>query len=151
MKYSEVVGTGFYNIKLSAMMAELVDIHFAGASHHLFRYREAERDALELVDFHLIRHRAHLRHLMNIVYKYGNFNYAIDSSLRDMDERESWNPDKHPIPDPCMFNSMLPDVRYQLGLPHSLCDEFLHDLRPPATAIEPNRKAIPRLRLVANS
>ena len=151
MKYSEIVGSGFYNIQLSPMMGQLVDIYFAGASHHLFRYREAERKALELVDFHLTRHRAHLRHLMNIVYKYGNFSCAIDSSLRDMDARESWDPDRYPIPDPYMFNSMFPDPRYQLGFSHSLCDGYLQDLKPPVAAVELNRKAYPRLRIVANS
>jgi len=135
MKYSDIVGSGFYNIKLSQKMSEFLDVYFSGASHHLFRCLEAEVKNDAFVDFHMKIHESHLRHLMNIVYKYGDFSCSKDLSLREMDKRESWNPDKYPLPDPNMFDSMFPDARYSIGEYHLLCDRYLKNL------IMPTKKA----------
>lgn len=141
MKYSEIVGKGFYNIELSTKHQRLVDIYFSGASHHLYRYNEAVDQRPELVQFHLERHKAHLRHLMEIVYLYGNFSCAYDYSLRDMDYKESWNPDMVHMPDPDMFSRMLPDARYAVGEFHPF-DLNLKNLEPPATKVDTRVRAI---------
>lgn len=132
MKYSQIVGEGFYKIKLSQKLSGLLDVYFAGASHHLFRYLEAKNETSHFAEFHLAMHKAHLRHLMELVYKNGDFTNSEDPSFRHMDEKESWNPDQFSLPDPNMFDLMLPDVRYLLGEAHLLCDRYLKNLKPPA-------------------
>lgn len=147
MKYSEIVGKGFYNIQLPAKMQFAIDVHFSGASHHLYRYREAMDTSPQWASFHLERHKAHLRHLMEIVYEYGDFSNAYDYSLRDMDEKESWNPDLVEIPDPEMFGMMLPDARFAVSEAHPY-DLNLKNLRP-AQSKSPSKKI--KFWLIANS
>ena len=125
-----------------------MDFHFAGASHHLFRFREASSVSLDSAAFHLQRHKAHLRHMMQVIYRHGDFENAEDPSMMDMDLRESWNPDMNPIPDRSMFNSMLPDVRYQMGQNHPY-DVLLRNLAPPVEISKGS--ASPRLRVAGSS
>lgn len=124
MRYSEIIGKGFYRIALSPDHYMLLDVHFSGASHHLYRFREAFKTDPSKARFHLDLHRAHLRNLMEIVHDHGRFDFAKDASGRKMDQASSWDPEFHPTPDPDMFGSMLPDMRYELGLNHPY-DQFI--------------------------
>lgn len=135
MRYSEIVGSACYGIRLSPEDYELVDIHFSGAAHHFYRWKEiADKDA-QLAEFHIRLHRAHLRHLMSLIYERGDFAYALDPTLCDMDEKDSWNPDLRCIPDPEMFDDMSPDPAVLAGQKH-LLDRYLKDKKAPITAPE---------------
>ncbi len=133
MRFSEVVGKGFYNIKVAAKDAELLDVHFSGACHHRGRWLQAE--GVGVADFHFSRYQAHLCHLMEIIYQRGDFSCATDESNNNRDEREAWNPDRVPIPDPEMFDDLLPDARYPLGIPHDL-DSYLTHMRGPVEILK---------------
>lgn len=117
LKYSEILGDVFYKIRLSAADADLLDQHFQGAAHHLWRYREAEPES-EVEQFHLRLHRMHLVQLMKIVYLRGDFCQAVDPTPLGLNRREAWNPDYNPLPDEEMFNEMWADGRYELGAEH---------------------------------
>ena len=124
LRYSEILGPYFYHISLTAEDKDMVDTFFTASSHHLNRLKEAitKEDRY----FHLSYHRAHLRKMMLIVYERGDFSKAIDESNRDLDRRETWNPEWTTIPDPNMFRKMLPNVFYPVGVAHP-ADMYLHD------------------------
>lgn len=63
------------------------------------------------------------------VFTEGNFESAIDPSGNGLYLRESWDPFSLALPDEKMFDSMKPDVRYPLGVPHA-SDQFTFDLVP---------------------
>ncbi len=134
MRYSQVLGPAFYQIHLSREDRDLVDVHFTAAAHHYWRYREAcgNGDAERL---HLSRHRAHLRALMAIVFLRGDFWQAKDPSFRGLEQRASWNPDSVHVPDPAMFDEMVPDPRYAVGEGHSsdIYLKILEDLESQVT------------------
>lgn len=123
LRYSDILGTYFYNIQLSDDDRDMVDTHFTGAAHHLSRFKEAATK--EEKYFHLSRHRIHLRLMMGIIYERGDFSKAKDTSNRDLEHRETWNPMWTTMPDEKMFSKMLPDWRYPLGIPHC-SDQYLH-------------------------
>ena len=123
LRYSDVVGPYFYNIVLVNDDKDLVDTHFTGAAHHLKRFHEAKTSAHKY--FHLTRHRIHLCLMMGIIYMRGDFSQATDSSNRDLDFKETWNPIHTIMPDPGMFNKMTPDWRFVLGEAH-VADYYLH-------------------------
>jgi hypothetical protein len=129
LKYSDILGSWFYNISLSQADCELADIYFFGAAHHFYRWKQALHTSFE--EFHLSRHRAHLRHLVDLVYRRGDFTKAYDPSFMDLDLRESWDPEMLPMPHPEMFNSQSADERFQLGRPHGF-DVYLTSLKPNA-------------------
>lgn len=136
MRYSHIVGKGFYRISLTPQDYKLLDIHFSGASHHLYRCKEAmATKQLDLAKLHSELHRKHLNALMTIVHDRGGFTFAKDDSGRNMDVKESWDMHLNSTPDPDMFNSMLPDMRHQLGENHYY-DQYLqplvrsHEFRP---------------------
>ena len=123
LRYSDIVGAFFYQIGLSEIENDLLDTHFTGAAHHLVRFHEAhdEKDKT----FHLVRHRSHLRLMMLIVFKKGDFTNAQDPSNRGLERRQIWNPDFTLMPDQNMFRKMLPDWRFALGQAHC-SDHYLH-------------------------
>lgn len=125
LRYSEILGTLFYGIKLSPADCDLIDTHFTGAAHHLMRYRQSTSDVAK--SFHLLRHRSHLRKLMGLVFSRGDFKDAKDRSGHDLDDRESWNPDVNQVPDPLMFEKMKPDARFSIGEAHS-SDIYLEEV-----------------------
>ena len=116
LRYSDVVGPYFYNIVLVNDDKDLVDTHFTGAAHHLKRFHEAVSSSDKY--FHITHHRLHLRLMMEIIYMRGDFSLATDSSNRDLDRKETWNPEHTTMPDPAMFNKMIPDWRFELGSAH---------------------------------
>ena len=130
MRYSNIIGQGFYRIALSPDSYELLDIYFSGASHHLYRFREAMKVDPTKAKLHLEKHRAHLRSLMTIVHDLGSFTFAQDPSGRRMNMVDSWDPALHSTPDPDMFNSMLPDMRYKLGEGHPYDQHLVTQIRP---------------------
>lgn len=139
MRYSEIIGAGCYGIRLMPDEYEMVDVYFSGAAHHYWRWKEvADRNSL-LADFHLVRHRAHLRHLMELVYLSGDFSQVLDPTLCDMDERETWNPDNRCIPDSEMLDEMSADPRAPAGIEHNL-DRYLQHLKGPVAAPEIDRR-----------
>ena len=123
LRYSEVLKS-FYRIQLSEDHADLCDTWFTGAACHLWRFRESQCEEYKL--FHLHRHRLHVRLMMTIVIKFGDFSEAIDSTGRGLDQRESWNHFKRVIPDFRMFESITPDPNYPVGSPHP-SDHYLYD------------------------
>jgi hypothetical protein len=123
LRYSDIVGPYFYHIVLSQDDRDMVDTHFTGSAHHLKRFHEAISN--EHKTFHLLRHRLHLRLMMQIIFERGDFSQARDESNRDLDHRETWNPKWTTMPDQNMFNKMLPDWRYVVGQAHC-ADHYLH-------------------------
>ena len=151
MKYSEILGSGFYGIRLAKPDRQLVDIFFVGASHHFWRWKEQCGEGSDSV-FHLSMHRAHLRALIGIVFHRGDFSAARDPSGFGLDRREAWNPEFLIMPDPQMFDSMCADGRYSLGEAHPsdayLADPSLKerpfDERPaPALGLDPRGRPSP--------
>ena len=124
LRYSDILGSYFYNIGLSQDDKDMVDTFFTGASHHLKRFQEATTG--EDKYFHLSRHRAHLRKMMQLIHDRADFSKAIDPSNRDLDRRESWDNRWTVLPDPKMFTKMSPDVRYPVGKEHC-ADLYLHN------------------------
>ena len=123
LRYSDVVGCYFYNIVIGEDDKDMVDTHFTGAAHHLKRFHEAKTKDHKY--FHLTRHRIHLCLMMGIIYMRGDFSQATDSSNRDLDRRDTWNPEHTTMPDPAMFNKMIPDWRFEVGSAH--CgDHYIH-------------------------
>ena len=123
LRYSDVVGPYFYNIKLNEDDQDLVSTHFTGAAHHLKRFQEATLESDKY--FHLSRHRIHLRLMMTIIYKRGDFSKARDTSNRDLDRRDTWNPLHTIMPDRLMFEKMIPDWRFVVGVSHC-ADYYIH-------------------------
>ena len=128
MLFSEVIGPAFFNIGLTKENRRQVDAHFAGAAHHQCRMDECERGTQDF-RFHEIRLMAHLRYLLATVYRHGDFRYAKDESLRGMEDRENWHPDRFVWPDPNLFDAASPDPRFDPGFPHPL-DGLLKSLDP---------------------
>jgi hypothetical protein len=122
LRYSDILGPYFYHIGLTDDDKDMVDTYFTGAAHHLARLKEAVTK--EHRYFHLRKHRAHLRNMMMIVYTKGDFSNAIDESNRDLDRRDTWNPDFCIMPDPLMFKKMLPNWAYKVGEEHC-ADHYL--------------------------
>ncbi len=109
IRYSQIVGELFYNIGLSSEHREICDIFFSASAHHylLLDLCESEYDQ----EFHLLRHRAHLRAMKQIIFLYGDFTHAKDESLRGLETRAAWDPDANiALPDPRMYNSMEIDL-----------------------------------------
>ncbi|OFZ80757.1 MAG: hypothetical protein A2603_09405 [Bdellovibrionales bacterium RIFOXYD1_FULL_55_31] len=128
MQYSEVLKHA-YGIQLKPEHEHLTNIFFSGAAHHQARMAECPDEAKEH-RFHGIRFMAHLRHLFTTVYRHGEFRYAEDKTLRTMDERESWHPDRFVWPDPDMFSQCKPDPDFLAGTAHPF-DQYLRNLDPP--------------------
>ncbi|HXH75045.1 MAG TPA: hypothetical protein VNJ08_08775 [Bacteriovoracaceae bacterium] len=124
IRYSQIVGDLFYRIKLTDEVKDMVDTYFTGASHHLRRFEESKSEENRL--FHLTRHRIHLRLMMTLIWKFGDFSEARDESSRDLDYRDTWNPDYTIMPDPFMFRRMHPDWRFMVGQPH-VADTYVHN------------------------
>src|ERR1041385_1408337 len=98
MRFSEIVGQGFFGIILTQDEYFALDCHYTGSAHHYLRWQEATAQDSPYVSFHWQLHRAHLRHLMEIVFHQGNFNHADDPSYSGLDSREAWDPSKVSIP-----------------------------------------------------
>lgn len=117
MRYSQIVGPVFYGIGMSPEHCDVVDVHFTAAAHHYWMLPRSE--STEARQYHLARHRGHLRAMMRIIFLNGDFTRAKDESLRGLDERYSWNPDLNfSLPDPAMFNSMSADPACGVFEPH---------------------------------
>jgi hypothetical protein len=70
VRYSEILGSVFYNIILCQDLCDWVDTHFTGSAHHYWRMRDADRSGRDgLFTFHHVRHKAHLLALMELIYK----------------------------------------------------------------------------------
>jgi hypothetical protein len=123
LRYSHVLGSYFYNIIMNEDDYDMVDTHFTGAAHHLKRFHEAV--SKEDRYFHLSRHRAHLRLMLKMIYERGDFSQAVDPSNRDLEYRDTWNPEWTTMPDQNMFSKMLPDWRYPVGMAHC-SDHYIH-------------------------
>lgn len=121
--YSDILGDLSYHIELSQDDKDLVNTFFTGAAHHLKRHHEAKDK--DTKHFHLTRHRIHLRLMMQLVHDRGDFSKAMDKTNRDLEFRETWNPDFTIMPDPGMFRKMAPDWRYPVGEAHC-SDHYLH-------------------------
>lgn len=123
IRYSQVIGSLFYQIVLVDDDKDMVDTHFTGASHHIKRFHECTNKDDQY--FHLSRHRTHLKLMMRIIFERGDFSNAIDKSNRDLNQRETWNPDWTVMPDQNMFRRMVPDWRFEIGQSHA-SDTYIH-------------------------
>jgi hypothetical protein len=138
MKYSKVIGTEFYNIILSPGVEDMVDVHFTASAHHFLILKNVNKTDDRI--FHVARHRAHLKELMNLVYRLGEFSQAKDESLRGLERRENWNPAfNQGLPDPRMFGMMTLDTSISVGEQHP----FDLYLKPSAMSAQSLVKADP--------
>lgn len=128
LKYSQIIGNWFYNIGLSDIDREMVDVYFFCSSHHFHRWKEATKGSYK--KFHLTRHRLALKELVSLIYQNGDFSKAYDPSFKGLDKREAWNPENLLIPDAEMFNSQVADHRYAFGVDHPF-DLYLTSLALP--------------------
>ncbi len=111
MRYSEILGSAFYKISFTESIGDMIDVHYTASAHHFWRLQDQASSKTR--KFHIIRHRAHLRAMMSLVFLHGNFANAIDQSFRDLDKKERWNPkNSYLLPDPNMFNSMNPHPEF---------------------------------------
>ena len=117
LRYSQIVGSEFYNIGLPEDAKDMVDVHFTAAAHHFHRMQEAE-DYPPSFTFHRDRHRAHLKAMLAIVHDQGDFTDARDESLSGHEDRSAWCPSEAILPSFSMFNSMPPDACFPLGAEH---------------------------------
>lgn len=118
MRYSSIIGLGFYGIQLTKEQYESVDAHFLSCVHHLRRFEQSRSQ------FHQTYFWQHLKALMAIVQS-GDFRESIDLSERGMNLKSSWTPQfmefddpsqSSYYPDPEMFSMMdWPDERYLIG------------------------------------
>lgn len=113
-RYSDIIGSVFYNIKLTPRQYSQLDIHFLCASHHYYRSKN-----IEFKNFHETLMWQHVKELMCVV-KSGCFDDAVDTGLDghfDLSKPESWE-FKHQLPHPLMFNKMWEDHRFDVGENH---------------------------------
>jgi len=119
MRYSQIVGECFYQIKLSQPERNMLDLFFTGAGHHYWRAREAFTNGDRLnAEFHLEKMQMHVESLRAVIYFHGDFSQAVDQSWRGLEKRASWDPASRGLPDPEMFNSFSPDFRFKVGDNH---------------------------------
>jgi hypothetical protein len=116
MRYSKIICDVFYNIKLSSDYRDILDVHFTAAAHHFLILRQSSRKYRQ---YHVLRHRAHTKAMMDTIYINGDFTKAKDDSGRGLEKRESWDSQLNfALPDPRMFNSMKRDPSCEIGEPH---------------------------------
>jgi hypothetical protein len=126
MRFSEIVGHGFFGIKLSSQQFDLLDKHFLAASHHRYRWIEDE-DHREI---HLQKYYEHLQCLMGIV-RQGDFSRFFQHPAlvkAGFNRPERWMvPVQKPsspmdgdrfLFDPTLFSEMCADVRWGSGVEH---------------------------------
>lgn len=127
MRYSAIIGEGFYNIALSEKDLRRVDAHFIAAAHH----RVLALDGGDTSSFHADLYWKHVEELLRIVHG-GGFSQAQDPSHRLREKREMWAPERvtaldksgqirehdYILPDPDMFTYMPSDARYRHGDDH---------------------------------
>jgi hypothetical protein len=148
MKFSHIIGHGFYGIILSQDDYSLIDSHYTASAHHRIHWNATIGRNDDLAIFHFRLHRAHLAHLMDIIYYRGSFVQADDRSLQGLDEKSGWNARTRPIPDPNMFDNFLfSDDRWGLGSNHAF-DNLLVNLVGPV--LDADKTDFYKLRLVAN-
>lgn len=134
MRYSEVIGSGFYHIRLTPEQYRCVDAFYLSASHHRIRSFKA-RDP-EVKRFHLDLYLSHVRAFLEIIALgdfSGVFNYH-EITKRGLHRAEGWSPEvclpvsfspkdaveiDRLLPDPDIFSQMIyPDRRFLEGENH---------------------------------
>jgi hypothetical protein len=103
MRFSHIIGQGFYGIVLTQDDYALVDSHYTASAHHRLHWMASIGKDETLAVWHFRLHRAHLAHLMTVISTRGFFGQADDRSLQGLDDPRGWNPKLRPIPDPAMF------------------------------------------------
>jgi hypothetical protein len=129
MRYSELLKE-YYRIGMDERLSDLVDIYYSGAATHFHKWRSVLGRNKQVADFHLTHHKAHLRHLMALIFNKADFSRSVDPDSLILNERESWNPDGNLTVDPGMFDDVGPDPRHVTGENHPL-DSYLADMRGP--------------------
>jgi hypothetical protein len=125
MKYSEIIGAGFYQIGLTPACLELVDAHYLAAAHHRQRCLEAPEHA----NWHSRMFASHVSALFSVIAG-GNFSHAVDPLDQGFDDPTFWAAPPAGIllesdifrieaclPDPGMFHEFPADRRYPAGSP----------------------------------
>lgn len=126
MRYSQILGEKYHQIKFSEQVAWLIDLAHTGASHHLVMYRKAVPGSIEEA-YHSNLFERHLTRLKEIVYTAGDFKKAVDPTGEKLHRRSSWSPNRKDIPDCRMFANAekIADSRYGLGMEH-INDKYLN-------------------------
>ena len=125
MRFSEIIGGGFFGIKLTSQQFDLLDKHFLAASHHRYRWIEGGNQA-----YHCARYYEHLQCLMGIV-RQGDFSRFFQHP--ELIKAGFNRPDRWRVPvqqsgspmdadrflfDPTLFSEMCADVRWGSGNEH---------------------------------
>lgn len=138
MRYSQIVGPGFYNIRIPRKDASLVDVHFLAAAHH--RNLSIKND--ENSGFHAELYWKHIHRLFSIIAN-GEFKNAQDLSGRGFEKPGKWFDAAIPmaqytvlgfdelLPDPQMFMYFVEDTRFVSGEAHPY-DVVLDGHLPPS-------------------
>lgn len=114
--YYETVLLGFYRIRLPDEIADLVNQSFFGASSHLKLSEIAKLEGnREYFIKHITRFRSHVRFIMRLVRRYGDFTNSEDATNRGLDCKEFWDPSVSFCPGKEDFTSMSLDYRHKLG------------------------------------
>lgn len=145
MRYSELLAE-YYRIGLTERQADLADIFFSGAATHFHKWRSVVGRDKQAAVFHLVHHKAHMRHLMSLIFREADFSQSVDPDSLGLNEQEAWNPDKNLILDPTMFDDVNSDPRHVTGENHPL-DNYLADMRGPSAPASSGWK----LKVCANS
>jgi hypothetical protein len=127
MKYSEIIGQGYFRINLGPQDFELVDAHFLGLAHHSYRFRESK----DL--FHARLFTDHLVSLYRIISERGDFSTAVDPTGEGLTDELAWTPPPKELlvlsangnlkaalaclPDPTFIEGFPGDRRYGSGQP----------------------------------
>lgn len=126
MRFSEIIGDGYFGIKLTSHQYDLLDKHFLAASHHRNRWMTGRNK-----DFHNARYFEHLSILMSIV-SLGDFSRFFRHPVlvkNGFDKPSRWrisliSPPASPMAldshlfDPGLFSEMHADIRWQDGEEH---------------------------------
>ena len=125
MRFSEIIGKGFFQIKLTNQQYDLLDKHFVAAAHHRYRWIEGKNQ-----DFHNFHYYEHLNILMSII-RQGDFSQFFQHPVLI---RNGFNsPSKWVLPvkklktpmdadeilfEPTIFSEMCADARWDSGQEH---------------------------------
>lgn len=122
MRFSKIIGDGFFGIKLTAQQFDLLDRHFVAAAHHRYRFAESGSK------FHNDRYYEHMDLLMSIV-RQGDFSGFFRHPVlikNGFDKPSRWVlvPGQTPsasdpqLYDSTLFSEMCADVRWNTNQEH---------------------------------
>lgn len=124
MRFSEIIGKGFFEIKLSPQQLDLLDKHFVAAAHHRYRWIEGGNK-----DFHNRHYYDHLNILMSII-RQGDFTNFFQHPVlikQGFNRPDRWKITGQSLTpmdadsqlfEPTIFSEMCADWRWSNGQEH---------------------------------